>query len=156
NLFNSCATGGPMSLLMDDVRDIGYYVDDWWNFTAPPDTEIDNFTLQRAVSTSGDREFHLYRVFSLGSVWPIPQTDAENCISWFGSCPRLGVLNPAPFDPRNTLSLSGLDGPLRLSATFDCQPRSGQICPVAPYPDNGNLQIWSSRIGLKDTFAPTF
>jgi hypothetical protein len=149
NFRSTCASGGLLETQLDYAADVPYYVDEAWFFRAPADTTIDNFTVVRAVAVSGDREYHLYRNFASGNSWPPARTDAENCITWFGPCSRLGDLSHG-----STFSASGLAGTVGLSFTLDCQPRFSQVCPVAVFPDNGVVRIWSARIGLSDTLAP--
>jgi len=146
---STCASGGLVETQLDFAADVPYYEDEGWFFQVPADTTIDNFTVLRAVAVSGDREYHLYRNFASGNSWPPARTDAETCITWFGPCSRLGDLNHG-----SAFSASGLAGTVGLSFTLDCQPRFSQVCPIAAFPNNGVIRIWSARIGLADVIAP--
>jgi hypothetical protein len=147
---STCASGGLLETQLDTAADVPYWVEDGWFFQAPADTTIDNLTVRRAVAVSGDRQYHLYRVFTGGTTWPPAQTDAEKCVTWFDPCSRLGDLGAGA-----TFSASNLAGTIGLSFKLDCQPRNSQVCPRATFPDNGVIRVWSARIGLADAIAPT-
>jgi hypothetical protein len=147
--WETCASGGPIETWLDNTADVGYWAEFGWRFLTPVDTTIDNFTVQRAVAVSGDRQYHLYRDFTRGTTWPPARTDAEKCITWWDSCRRLGDLTGGV-----SFSASDLAGTIGLSFLLDCQPREGQVCPRAGFPDNGVIRIWSARIGLADTISP--
>jgi hypothetical protein len=148
--WNACAGGGPLENWLDNAADVGYWAEYGWRFLAPPDTTIDNFDLQRAVAVSGDRQYHLYRDFTRPPAWPPARSDVEKCITWWDPCSRLGDLSRG-----SSFSAASLGGAIGLSLLLDCQPRDGQVCPRAVFPDNGVIRIWSARIGLLDAIAPT-
>ena len=135
--------------------DVEYWAEAAWRFTAPNGTEVDNFSLVRAVSISGDRQYLLYRDFASGGSWPPARTWAEKCISWWDPCVALGSLD-TPGTSQNVVERSGLTGTVGLTIALDCQPSSGQVCPAATGYANGYVRMWSSRIGLKDTLDPEF
>jgi hypothetical protein len=152
---NNCADGtGFSSILRQEA--IGNWAETAWLFSAPDGTEIDNFTLTRAVNANGDREYHLYRLFSLGSQWPIPWTFSE-CRAWSSPCLPFESQPNQPDDPRNVVTGSGLTGTLGLAPHLKCRSRSGMNC-VAEAGDvtPAYVQVWSSRIGLKDVLDPVF
>jgi hypothetical protein len=152
SLMNTCNIGGALAVGLN-WSDVEHWAEASWMFAAPSATEIDNFSLVRAVGVGGDRQYLLYRDFASAASWPPARTWAETCISWWGPCTSLGLL-AVPWAPQNRVEYAGLTGTVGLTIALDCQPRSSQVCPVAMGEANGYVNVWSSRIGLKDTLDP--
>jgi hypothetical protein len=153
--WDSCASGGSLTLMLG-FDDIPSSWDAAWELRAPVDTEFDNLTLRRAVSISGDREYHLDQAYPRASGVPEARAPIEWCTTYGIPCGPAGSQLESPFAPANTVHASGLRGAVGLRVSLVCQGRGTTVCPRANYPENGMVRVWSPRVGLRDTLDPEF
>ena len=154
--WDSCSTGGLLTLMFG-FDDIPSSWEAAWVLRAPADTEFDNLTFRRAVSISGDREYHLDLIHPRGVVGaPEARSPIEWCTMYGIPCGPAGSQLEIPFAPANTVRASGLRGAVGLRISLICQGRGTLWCSKANYPSNGMVRVWSPRVGLKDTLQPQF
>lgn len=76
--WDSCASGGLLTLMFG-FDDIPTTWDAVWELRAPANTEFDNLSLRRAVSISGDREYHLDQAYPRTNGVPEARSPIEWC-----------------------------------------------------------------------------